>query len=66
MSLCVVRSTDVDCALLVDEGMRVTLDGGTSSNSPADAVAFNGGSRGKGANGFPRLFLLGVAVTCTP
>ena len=65
MSLCVVRSTDVDGTLLVDEGMRVTLDGGTSSSSPTDAVAFSGWSCGRGANGFPRLFLLGVAVTCT-
>ena len=66
MSLCVVRSTDVDGTLLVDEGMRVTLDGGTSSNSSIDTVEFSGGSRGRRANGFPCLFLLGVAVTCTP
>ena len=66
MSLCVLRSADVDGTLLVDEGMRVTLDGGTSSTSSADAVVFSGGSRGRGANGFPCLFLLGVAVTCTP
>ena len=63
--LCVVRSTDVDGTLLVGEGMRVTLDGGTSSNSSIDAVALSGGSRGRRANGFPCLFLLGVAVTCT-
>ena len=66
MSLCVVRSTDVDGTLLVDDGMRVTLDGGMSSKSSIDAVAFGGGSRGRRENGFPCLFLLGVAVTCTP
>lgn len=66
LSLCVVRSTDVKGTLLVDEGMRVTLDGGTSSTSSTDAVNFGGESRGRGANGFPCLFLLGVAVTCTP
>ena len=60
-----VHSTDVNGTLLVDEGMRVTLDGGTSSSSSTDA-AFSGGSRGREANGFPCLFLLGVAVTCTP
>ena len=65
-SLCVVRSPDVNGTLLVDEGMRVTLDGGTSSNSSTDAVEFGGGNRGRGANGFPCLLLLGVAVTCTP
>ena len=66
LSLCVVRSTDVNGALLVDEGMRVTLDGGISSNSSTGAVAFGGGSRGREVNGLPCLFLLGVAVTCTP
>ena len=65
MRLCVVRSTDVDDTLLVDEGMRITLEGGMSSRSSIDAFAFRGGSRGRGANGFPFLFLLGVAVTCT-
>ena len=65
MSLCVVRSTDVDGNLLVDEGMRVTLDGGTFSKSSIDGVGFRVGSRGRRGNGFPVLFLLGVAVTCT-
>ena len=66
LSLSVLRSIDVNGAPLADKGMRVTLDGGTSSNSSTDAVAFGGGSRGREANGLICLFLLGVAVTCTP
>ena len=65
MSLCVVRSTDVDTALLVEEGMQLMLDGGMSSKSSIDPFAFREGSRGRRAKGFPVLFLLGVAVTCT-
>ena len=65
MSLCVVQSADVDGILLVDEGIRDTLDGGMSSKSSIEVVGFRGGSRGRRANGFPFLFLLGVAVTCT-
>jgi hypothetical protein len=64
--LCALLLAKVNGSLFVEDGIRDTLDGEMSSNSSGGADAFSGGSRGRAPNELRCLFLLGVAMTCTP